>query len=69
MTCPHCKEGLSGRRADRIQQLNKGECVMLNDSKIAAYTAILQEELLLATGCTEPIAVAYCAANGPRRCR
>ena len=36
---------------------------MLNDSKIAAYTAILQEELLLATGCTEPIAVAYCAAR------
>ena len=38
---------------------------MLNDSKIAAYTAILQEELLLATGCTEPIAVAYCAAKLP----
>ena len=36
---------------------------MLNDSKIAAYTAILREELLLATGCTEPIAVAYCAAK------
>ena len=36
---------------------------MLNDAKIAAYTAILQEELLLATGCTEPIAVAYCAAK------
>lgn len=36
---------------------------MLNDSKIAAYTTILQEELLLATGCTEPIAVAYCAAK------
>ena len=36
---------------------------MLNDSMIAAYTAILQEELLLATGCTEPIAVAYCAAK------
>ena len=36
---------------------------MLNDSKIAAYTAILQEELLLATGCTAPIAVAYCAAK------
>ena len=36
---------------------------MLNDSKIAAYTAILQEELLLATGCTEPIAIAYCAAK------
>ena len=36
---------------------------MLNDSKIAAYTAILREELLLATGCTEPIAVAYCAVK------
>ena len=27
-----------------------------------AYTAILREELILATGCTEPIAIAYCAA-------
>ena len=36
---------------------------MLNDKTVAAYTAILQEELLLATGCTEPIAVAYCAAK------
>ena len=33
---------------------------MLNDSKIAAYTAILQEELLLATGCTEPIGRVLC---------
>lgn len=27
-----------------------------------AYVAILEEELILATGCTEPIAIAYCAA-------
>ncbi len=27
-----------------------------------AYVAILEEELMLATGCTEPIAIAYCAA-------
>ncbi len=27
------------------------------------YCAILREELLTATGCTEPIAIAYCAAN------
>ena len=37
--------------------------MMLNDKTVAAYTAILREELLLATGCTEPIAVAYCAAK------
>ena len=37
--------------------------MMLNDKSVAAYTAILREELLLATGCTEPIAVAYCAAK------
>ena len=37
--------------------------MMLNEKTMAAYTAILQEELLLATGCTEPIAVAYCAAK------
>ena len=35
----------------------------LNEKTVAAYTAILQEELLPATGCTEPIAVAYCAAK------
>lgn len=28
-----------------------------------AYVAILEEELMLATGCTEPIAIAYCAAK------
>ncbi len=55
-----------GAKASALRRQNtteKGECVMLNDSKIAAYTAILPEELLLATGCTEPIAVAYCAAK------
>ena len=28
-----------------------------------AYVAILKEELILATGCTEPIAIAYAAAK------
>ena len=41
----------------------KENVMMLNERTVAAYTAILQEELLLATGCTEPIAVAYCAAR------
>ena len=41
----------------------KENVMMLNEKTVAAYTAILQEELLLATGCTEPIAVAYCAAK------
>ena len=36
---------------------------MLTEKKMADYMAILEEELLLATGCTEPIAVAYCAAK------
>ena len=36
---------------------------MLNERKMEAYCAILAEELRLATGCTEPIAVAYCAAK------
>lgn len=36
---------------------------MLNERKTDAYCAILEEELLLATGCTEPIAVAYCGAK------
>ena len=36
---------------------------MLNERKREAYCAILAEELRLATGCTEPIAVAYCAAK------
>ena len=30
---------------------------------MSAYTAILAEELILATGCTEPIAIAYAAAR------
>ena len=36
---------------------------MLTPAVTDAYIAILQEELLLATGCTEPIALAYCAAK------
>ncbi|MBQ3262983.1 MAG: serine dehydratase subunit alpha family protein, partial [Oscillospiraceae bacterium] len=30
---------------------------------LSAYVAILEEELVLATGCTEPIAIAYAAAK------
>lgn len=36
---------------------------MLTPDVQAAYIAILNEELIPATGCTEPIAVAYCAAK------
>ena len=36
---------------------------MLDSKKTDAYIAILKEELQLATGCTEPIAIAYCAAR------
>lgn len=36
---------------------------MLEPSVIRNYIAILEEELVLATGCTEPIAIAYCAAK------
>lgn len=36
---------------------------MLNDSVFQNYLAILKEELVLATGCTEPISIAYCAAK------
>ena len=34
----------------------------MNQELQRTYTAILREELILATGCTEPIAIAYCAA-------
>ncbi len=36
---------------------------MLKESTIRDYISILKEELLPATGCTEPIAIAYCAAR------
>ncbi len=36
---------------------------MLDEEKTGAYIAILEEELCLAMGCTEPIAIAYCAAR------
>ena len=35
----------------------------MNERTQQAYLSILQEELILATGCTEPIAIAYCAAT------
>lgn len=35
---------------------------MLDPVTIDAYISVLEEELVLATGCTEPIALAYCAA-------
>ena len=35
---------------------------MLEPAVADAYVRVLQEELLLATGCTEPIAIAYAAA-------
>lgn len=36
---------------------------MLNEAVAENYVRILQEELVLATGCTEPISIAYCAAK------
>ena len=47
---------------------------MLDERKEEAFCTILREELQLATGCTELIAVAYCAARlrqvlGQRPCR
>ena len=35
---------------------------MLDPVTIDSYISVLEEELVLATGCTEPIALAYCAA-------
>lgn len=37
--------------------------VLLNGKLTDAFCRILEEELLEATGCTEPIAIAYCAAK------
>lgn len=36
---------------------------MLSQNIMESYTAILKEELVPATGCTEPIAIAYCGAK------
>ena len=36
---------------------------MLKEKVMRDYIAILSEELVPATGCTEPIAIAYCAAT------
>ena len=35
---------------------------MLDPKIVDAYIEVLQNELLLATGCTEPISIAYAAA-------
>ena len=35
----------------------------MNEKTKENYLAILKEELILATGCTEPIAIAYCTAT------
>ncbi len=48
------------RRAGRLE---KGKITMLTDEIKHAYTSILREELVPATGCTEPIALAYAAAR------
>lgn len=45
------------------QITGEAERKMLDKGKISAYNAILKEELLVATGCTEPIAIAFCAAT------
>ena len=42
----------------------KENVMMLNEKTMAAYAAILQEELLLATGCTEPIGIDAAIAVG-----
>ena len=39
---------------------------MLSDSVYVEYVKILEEELIPAMGCTEPIAVAYCTALARR---
>ena len=38
-----------------------------NDSVYRTYVDILQRELICAMGCTEPIALAYCAATARLR--
>jgi len=41
-----------------------GNVIMTKDNlKYSAYIKILEEELVPAMGCTEPIALAYCAAK------
>ena len=39
-----------------------GQTMEKNDIRYKAYVSILEEELKPAMGCTEPIAIAYCAA-------
>ena len=39
-----------------------------SDERYGCYVAILEEELVCAMGCTEPIAIAYAAARGAASC-
>lgn len=39
------------------------KCMKSNDEKYLTYLAILEKQLVPAMGCTEPIALAYCAAK------
>lgn len=59
----HKKEMDRINRTIQGEKDKNGEDSMVNQAKADAYIAILEEELLLATGCTEPIAIAYCAAR------
>ena len=45
------------------KQNNLEDREMLEPAIIDSYIEVLESELLLATGCTEPIALAYCAAT------
>ena len=56
---------MTGGKSDLVRQKRpeKGRDTMeKNDIRYKAYVSILDEELKPAMGCTEPIAIAYCAA-------
>ena len=53
------RSGFPGTRFEK-----GGQIIMTKDNpKYSAFISILQEELVPAMGCTEPIALAYCAAK------
>ena len=54
-----------GEETSRMQVCGKGGNVIMtrDNPKYSAYISILKEELIPAMGCTEPIALAYCAAK------
>ena len=49
--------------AARINTQEVPRTMNIHDDQYNAYCAILRKELIPATGCTEPIALAYCAAK------